>query len=179
VDSGKSSFGEHKFSRKKTGNMPLAGQSPLSRAESHFDWSGRYTKNGDLRKAEAHFGRALEYGGRPKRPERAVAVPGIGIPDGKLCSVCFAPGNTENMLKSRVQNRLLGNYRDSVAGGGSGGRRWAAGAGPPAGHGPASGCWVVAPRMPVRLTWQAGSPGGYRVPHWAGPMTCSSHLAAA
>jgi hypothetical protein len=79
--------------------MPLAGQSPLSRAESHFDWSGRYTKNGDLRKAEAHFGRALEYGGRPKRPERAVAVPGIGIPDGKLCSVCFAPGNTENMLK--------------------------------------------------------------------------------
>jgi hypothetical protein len=43
--------------------MPAAGHRTKDRAVAHYNWAKRYDRNGDYKKAAAHFGRALEYGG--------------------------------------------------------------------------------------------------------------------
>lgn len=41
--------------------MPPAGHRPESRAHAHYKWAERYAQEGDVRRSQAHFGRALEY----------------------------------------------------------------------------------------------------------------------
>lgn len=41
--------------------MPIAGQNSASRARAHIRWAARYNELGDVGRAHAHFGRALEY----------------------------------------------------------------------------------------------------------------------
>ena len=43
--------------------MPVAGPSAADRAKAHYGWAERYSDAGYTRKAAAHFGRALEFGG--------------------------------------------------------------------------------------------------------------------
>lgn len=45
--------------KKKT--MPLAGTDAASRMEAHVRWAERYSRYGDVHRARAHFGRALDY----------------------------------------------------------------------------------------------------------------------
>lgn len=72
--------------------MPVAGNSPLQRAQAHLDWSSRYTRYGDTNKAGAHFGRALAYfGGRAPSPKRnPKRTPrNAPIPSDAHCNICF------------------------------------------------------------------------------------------
>jgi tRNA A-37 threonylcarbamoyl transferase component Bud32 len=41
--------------------MPVAGSDSSARAEAHFRWAERYTRESNHHKAAAHFGRAMEY----------------------------------------------------------------------------------------------------------------------
>ena len=43
--------------------MPVAGPSAADRAKAHYGWAERYSDAGYTRKAAAHFGRALDFGG--------------------------------------------------------------------------------------------------------------------
>lgn len=42
--------------------MPIAGSNPISRRDAHVRWAERYARQNNMRKAIAHFGRALEFG---------------------------------------------------------------------------------------------------------------------
>ena len=41
--------------------MPVAGSGSVQRAKAHARWADRYARAGNLKKASAHFGRALDY----------------------------------------------------------------------------------------------------------------------
>lgn len=41
--------------------MPIAGENREDRANAHLRWADRYSNYGDVHKATAHFGRAMEY----------------------------------------------------------------------------------------------------------------------
>ena len=53
-----------KKTQKNTKKMPLAGTDRASRSRAHVKWAERHAKKGDLPKALAHFGRALDYSAR-------------------------------------------------------------------------------------------------------------------
>jgi hypothetical protein len=59
--------------------MGVAGQRAEDRGLAHYKWAERYTKRGQIDKALAHFGRALDFGGvvfgdQPKDFESAFCI---------------------------------------------------------------------------------------------------------
>lgn len=69
--------------------MPTAGDKREDRANAHLRWADRYSNYGDVHKATAHFGRAMEYTGF------GAVGSGDEIPDARLQDI-RPKGSTEN-----------------------------------------------------------------------------------
>jgi hypothetical protein len=63
--------------------MPIAGDKREDRANAHLRWADRYSNYGDVHKATAHFGRAMEYTGF------GAVGSGDETPDARLSDIRF------------------------------------------------------------------------------------------
>lgn len=75
--------GQKKETHKKKEKMPLAGTDRASRSRAHVKWAERHARAGDVPKALAHFGRALDYSARAQCQAPAFGMDKMDMDTGK------------------------------------------------------------------------------------------------
>ena len=92
--------------------MGVAGQRAEDRGLAHYKWAERYTKRGQIDKALAHFGRALDFGGRvlgdqPQDFESAFAYVQAAVRDARDARTGLICGRNLRIQHKNVKDKVL------------------------------------------------------------------------